>query len=982
MPLGVTLGDMGRRVPIVGRSAELESLRSAFREVVDGEARTVLLAGEAGSGKTRLVSEFLATVDDAAVLAGGCVELGQAAVPFLPLAGALRGLAAARGVDEVSALLTGSAAPLLRLLPRLATDDEPVATKDPLQLFEAVPELLDRLAGDGPAVLVLEDLHWADASSLDLVRFLSTADLSGRLLLLTYRSDEMRRRHPLRPLLAELGRRPDLTRVELAALADEEVVELVAELAGPTAQISLDTLLRRAEGNPFFVEELVAAARDGGAGLSVPLEDVLAERLDRLAEPAAAVVEVLAAVGRRASHSLLRQVVDADDGLAGGLRTAIEDGVLVTDATGYSFRHALIQEAAYERLLPGQRLELHRRIAAALVHDPSLAEGGAQAAAAEIAFHAERAGDVDTAYEASIRAGRRAARCYAIVEAHAHFERALSLLDRAKDPNDSASLTELYVEAARAANAVGNLQAAIEHYERALGSTASDLVAARVMQEMAETQWTAGDPEGAERTVASALDRLGPEPTKERADLLALRAMKKAVADDWTGAMRGGEAALDVARQTGSIRAEVRALEALGCGQVMAMVDPLAGLANVAAATALARERDDTDSFLHAAANEATCLEYAGRNTDAHRVTVECVDTCAQRGFTGIYLDFQRLNVVTGLMRIGAWDDAATILRRLRFSRRPGTVRVFHVMMSATLALARGEYDEAAGLLRAAQQEMSSNLGTIWRAPLAECQIRLGLGTGDDESVKAGIDVILGLPAEAPVFPYYPVVGRAVADRALAARDELTGALATIDQMVERIRPGARRTTEEARAAWERCRLILLAERERASGTPSATAWRAVLDVPVDQPQVAEQLYVKLRLAEALRAAGESPADVLLPAYDEARRLGSPIADDLAAVARRARVKLPGTGRDDLAETVDHGLTRRENEVLRLLATGASNREIAEALFISGKTASVHVSNILAKLGATNRTQAAAIARDLGLDTPSPKGSAYSPSDS
>lgn len=939
-----------KQVPMVGRAQELATLQAVYDDLAQG--RVVLLAGEAGSGKTRLITEFLAGIA-APRLVGGCVELGQAAVPFLALASALRGL------DE--SLFEGPTAPLARLVPRMTpTGGAPAA--DPLALFEAVPALLDRLAGDAPAVLVVEDLHWADQSTLDAVRYLAHVGMPNRLMVLTFRTDEMRRLHPLRPVLAELGRLPQTERIDVAPLTRQEVAELARALGGQAD----DGVAERSEGNPFYVEELVAAE---GARLPATLDEVLGNRLDALPDPARDVVDVLAVVGRSTAHGLLQELVGEK---AGGLRIAIEDGVVVDDGSGYRFRHALLREAAYDRVLAGTRITLHGAVAAALQTRPELAEGGAQAAAAEIAFHAFEAGDWDTAYSASVRAAERAEAACAVTEAHVLLERAVSLRGRVADPGEP-SEPELLVRAAKAAHDAGAHDLAVAHLEAALALVPREDVRlwASISRKLGEALWSAGAVDGGEGVVDGALAELGDLAIPERAELLALRGMKRIFRNDWPGARRQGLEAVEVARATGSLWAEIRALEAAGCGEAWAFEKQDAGLEHLRRAMALAQEHHELDSYVHSAANYATALEYHGHPAESDQVVGDCIEFCTEVGYAGAWLDFQRLNLAEAMLRRGDWDQAENELDRVRYAQG-GLAELFRLGNYAILATFRGDV-EAARRHHAAAAERASSAGesTMFRAPLLLARGRIGLLADDEQERKAAVEGMTESAEDPSVMNVLPVAAAILAERALASPEQASAALADLDGLVGVYE----RAIERASALplvvqqLDRRRLLVEAERARAGGTTDPTLWRAVLDHPAESHPVADDLYAGLRLSEALLHAGEDAAEVLLSTYARARELRAWLVPDLKRLARRARVRLPGAGRDQVAETIDHGLTEREREVLGQLATGATNRQIAGVLFISEKTVSVHVSNILAKLGAANRTEAAAIARDLAART-------------
>lgn len=963
-----------RRAARVGREEEFEALRSAYADVERGAARVVLLGGEAGSGKTRLIADFLDEIPGVPVISGNCVELSQAAVPFLPLASALRVLAQERSGDEMATLVSGAAGPLLQLLPRLQSEAMVENGPDPLKLFEAVPELLDRLAPRGPAVLIFEDLHWADASTLDLVRFLTLSSLKGRLLVFTFRNDEMRRRHPMRPVLAELSRLSEVERIEIDPLDDDEVVELVNGLLPPGAmRPPLHQIIRRADGNPFFVEELVTCCAQGAPALATQLGDLLLNRLDRLPEAATAVAEVIAVTGRRASHRLIEKVAAMDaDALIGGLRIALDDGAIVADPTGeyYGFRHALLQEAAYEGMPAGARRALHQRIAQTLTEDPSLAEGGAQAAAGEIAFHAERAGDVDTAYAASIRAAQRAAESFAVVESYMQFERAVGLHAEAS-PEVRIDEPELRRQASRAAYFVGNYQRSADHLRAALAATPPDQVEAsvRLLNTLGEVLKFHADDEGSLVASEQALALAGHEPSAARGEALAHLAFKHMLHERYAESIVVGTEALEMCRSFGSRTGEIRAIEALGCSRTIAGLDVDQGLDELRLGVRLADELDDFEYIAHIGVNYGAALYFCGRVAESRRWDQECVEKYERRGQAGAVIDFQRTNLAWSLIDAGDWDTADRLLTRMRFNQFRGLGRIHRQICAAILATARGQYVEAQAFADGARQDASSAESMQYLAPLAWVSMVIASALNDEVSLKSAVEQLLDFDAVPPVLRYYGDLARVLVDQELDAGTDLDHCVGLLDELDRRVVGSAEGAPDggQGTLSYEQTRLWIAAERQRALGVTDPKAWQVALGASRDYSSVTDVLYLQWRYAQALVEAGEDATGVLIPAFTRADELGSPLAGDLAALARRARIRLPGVARDAVGGVVDHGLTDREREVLELIARGSTNRQIAEELFISAKTASVHVSNILGKLGVANRTEAAKVAHDLGI---------------
>jgi predicted ATPase len=364
---------------LIGRVAELAELEAALRDAAGGQPSLAFVAGESGVGKSRMVAEFASRTQEAGarVEIGECVELGDEELPYAPIVSVLRSLAR-EGDSVLDELPPGTRAELATLLPELGAGTWPAGaeqlranetTLGQPRLFEALLTLLEHLGREQPLVLVLEDIHWADRSTRGFLVFLGRSLWTERVLVVaTYRSDELHRRHPLRPLLAELERDPRARRIELTRLTREELADLLADiLGGPPDADLVERLYARSEGNPLFTEELLAAGLDGRGGLPTTLSDALMVRIERLSEPAQEVLRLLSA-GQLLSHDVLAEA----SGLGGAdlravVREAAESNVIVADARGrYRFRHALLREVVHDDLLPGEHAELHLALAKAL----------------------------------------------------------------------------------------------------------------------------------------------------------------------------------------------------------------------------------------------------------------------------------------------------------------------------------------------------------------------------------------------------------------------------------------------------------------------------------------------------------------------------------------------------------------------------------------------------------------------------------------
>src|SRR5829696_377000 len=514
------IGGVARRVSspvVVGRHAEAARLGAALERAAGGQPAIVLVAGEAGVGKTRLVHGLVGRAGElgAVALTGGCLDVGDGVLAYAPLVEALRPLVGLLDAAELERVLGGARGELARVVPELGPPpagaggggrpaEAPLA---PTRLFELLLGVLHRLAEGAPLLLVVEDLHWADQSTRDLLGFLVRNLRGGVALVLTYRSDELHRRHPLRPFLAELDRSGRAERLELERLGRRDLAELLAGiLEAPAPPALIGEILARSEGNPFFAEELLAAHLDG-TRLPLALPDLVLARVEALSEPAQRVLEVAAVAGTRVDHELLAAVVDQDaEQLVRLLREAVTRHVLgVDEATGaYVFRHALVQEAIYDDLLPVQRGPLHAAYARALERriarrgDTPGAGGATAVEQGRLAYHWYAAHDLGQALLASVKAGQAAEAASALAEALGHYERALELWDQAPEAAASSPLDRgtLLHRAAEAANLAGYDDRAITLGRLALDRVdpvAEPLRAGALLERLARYHWTAAD---------------------------------------------------------------------------------------------------------------------------------------------------------------------------------------------------------------------------------------------------------------------------------------------------------------------------------------------------------------------------------------------------------------------------------------------------------------------------------------------------------
>jgi DNA-binding CsgD family transcriptional regulator/tetratricopeptide (TPR) repeat protein len=995
-------GEMGGRVAsptFVGRVEELQALEAARGRVADADPAVVLVGGEAGVGKTRLIAELTArcAAEGMWVLVGGCVPVGNGALPYAPIVQALRVLLAEVGVGAVRELVGPSWPELARLLPALGEPDRSGRPDqaDHARLFELLLGLLGRLGEQAPLVLVVEDLHWADQSTRDLLAFLVRNVRRERVLVvITHRNDEPGQQR-LGPYLAELDRGGPMQRLEVPRLnRAQTAVQLTGILGAAPAAALVDGVFARSEGNPFFTEELLAAVQAGSRELPPTVGDLLRGRVQALSEPARQVLAVVAVAGRPAPHQLLAAIAGLDGrALVTALREAVAHQLLVTrpGEDGYTFRHALLGEVVEADLLPGERTRLHAACAQALASWPELGEAASAAAKAELAVHWDAAGEPARALPARVEAGIAAERARAFPEAARHYQRALELWTLVPEPGRPAGLdrVDLLTRAADAVALAGTVEHAISLLEEALRATdcAVEPVRAAVLlarlgdhRRMVEAAPAAlAAYEAAERLLA------GASPSAEGARVLAAHAL--ALLATWRPeeAISPCEEAIRIARAVGDRAEEARALNILGgCLTDLGEMDRAIGL--LLEARRIAEEVGEAETVVRTYVDLCYALALAGRGQDALADAQDGYLRACQLGLehatgslvaaalawqlldSGRWGECERL--LGELLSADSWDafelhsvkgrlltrrgafTAARTENSLAVQLSPPTWRAFQLQGVAELALWQGHHDEAEtavaeGLRWWSEYDPAAALPHLF-APWAALTFRLEA----DRATRAA--------------------ARQTPDEVAAARQRAAPVLAALDRLTAAASPQAAYPEVACNLLLARAELSRLEGRSDPEGwQTSAAAWER-LERPF------EAAYAGFHQAEALLAGGVSRPQVepiLRRAHQTAVTLGAgPLRREIELLAQRGRLRLDEHAQPSAAPralpspATSLGLTRREVEVLTLVAEGRTNRQIGQALFITPKTAGVHVSRILAKLGVAHRGEAAAIAHQLGLD--------------
>jgi DNA-binding CsgD family transcriptional regulator/tetratricopeptide (TPR) repeat protein len=924
---------------------------------------------------------------------GACVPVAGEALPFAPLAQALRSLRGSEWDEQVPL-----PAELARLVPTAADPDEPVAVGEPLpplRLFEATLGLLRRLGRIRPVVHVVEDLHWADPGSLDLLRFLAT-NLTGErvLLLLTYRSDEPVEGSPLLPWLAELGRMPVTERIDLGRLTAADTRLLISRLTGgPPSGPLVESTLARSDGNPLFVEHLVDSVAAGDTDLPGTLRELLRARVARHGGATRRLLRAASVVGRVMPLSLLATMADESmEEVEEALRPALEQHLLeIRGDADLGFRHPALREVVYAELLPGERARWHRAAAVALAGNDDPTTVG------EVARHWHLAGDLRSATVASARAGYAAERIYAFADAHTSFSRAAELMGSltGEDPSDPevASLDRpvLLEHAAQAASLVGEHEDAVRAVSAALDEVHDPLSRARLLERLGAFEFFAGRGDRAETAYREALALLPDgEVSAMAAGLHAGLALTAAAWSRLDEAQQVGQVALSMARSTGARRAEGVALDALGVAAAAAG-NPGHGAELLVESLTVARELSVPDDVAIVYVNLIHVLGQANRIAEAAAVGLEGVEAVRRFGLMRQYGGLLLSNVGDCLIRSGRYAEADDVVRQALSDQPRGIQAAPALLQSGRLAMITGDLAlawermeqarvivEAESAPDAWQREVYEALSEaeLWlRRPAAAFDLAvdgLTICCGGDERLSGQTLVMLGL--------------RALADQAEVLRPHdhqrhrLRRQRAELTGLAEQLDPDPLRATHGSSVEALPVALTCRAELARLDGGDAVTAWQCAEEAWTATGRPFAVAYSRWRLAEArlhlrVDAAG---TEALRRAWDAAVRLGArPLVQELETLAGVCRIELAPREAAGVPAQVTRAtaldafaLTPREREVLEGLAVGRTNQEIADSLFISVKTASVHVSNILRKMGVSGRQEAGRLAHRLGLGHP------------
>jgi DNA-binding CsgD family transcriptional regulator/tetratricopeptide (TPR) repeat protein len=995
----------------------MDRLGEALDRAAEGRGGAMIVSGEAGVGKTRLLTEFVAArCTGATVLVGACLALADGAPPYWPVVDAIRGLRrpeeapalariAAPGMADVAGggalgqrpAGTGALeAPAQAVSPTGTGNAEPVAQAQD-QVFEPVLRTIEQATAMGPVLLVVEDLHWSDRSTRDLLTFLAGNLRRHPFLFLgTYRSDALVPGHALHLWLAELVRGAGAELLELGRLSREEVTRQLAGILGaPPRPDIADAIWARSGGNAFFAEELLAAMVAGQEDLPPTLRQVLMARIGNLSPTASTMLTMVATAGTPVRHELLAALGRlSDEDLIRAIRECVDQQDLLVEprGDGYTFRHSLLREAVEEQLLPAERIALHRACARALTADRSLAYGSP---AAELAWHWYAAGDHARAVHASVEAAVAAQTSFGYAEACAHLERALQLRESGQTPDlpgaPPVDVLELRMRAAECANLAGDHAKAAALARTAAGSLGPGTTpgsAALVWERLGRYLWDSGASEDALGAYERAVELVAADrETQVAARVLGAQASALMLAGRYAESHRRAQEALDIARHTGARREEAQVLAVLGFD--LAYFGDPAGVALLHDARRIAEEDADPDGVARAYVHLTTLLsEPLNRLEEAVVVAEEGLARVQAMGLARFHGAALQAMIVNTLFRLGRWEESDRRVQEAFDAKPAGTAAMDLHLARAKISMARGEFVATAADLEAVRTLSARAIDPRFIVPVLTLEAGLALWEHrlDDarDAVAAGL---ARLTVSQEVWFAAPLAWhglRAEADRAASARarrgtQELDAARATAAALMDHLRHLKGRLDPSA-AAVHRAADIYTAmcegEWSRLEGASSAEIWEDVAATWDTMSQPYPAAYARWRLAEALlaRRARSGPAtEALRWAHATAQRLGAdPLRREVEDLATRAGIsveepaELPTAAAPPTVEA-ELGLTRREVEVLRLVALGRTNREVASTLFISEKTAGVHVSNILRKLDLRSRVEAGAYAHRVGL---------------
>ena len=764
---------------LVGRASELALLDVALRRAEEGAPRIILIGGDAGLGKSRLVAEFAegARRSGVRVLVGGCLDLGGDGLPYGPFLEALRTLSDDLSPAELSTLLGEIAQELVAVAPGFARYLEPSTETDDgsrhdaasapgggradqARLFELTLAVLDRVSTERPLVVVLEDLHWSDPATRDLLTFLARNLRRERILLVgTFRTDDLARGHPLLVRLAETARYSNVERLDLRPLdLDEQRDQLAGILGQPPSRGLAERIHARSEGNPFFAEELLAGDLGVSADIdrertAIPrsLHDIMLGRVADLSDAAQRVLRAVSVAGNRADDAFLASVTEFSDAeLDEAIREAVARQILeVSEPSGsYQFRHVLLADVVYADLLPGERRRLHGAVARWLTSPGRAGRAGRGPSAAELSHHWFAAGELSESIGASVQAATAATEVHAHADALRHLERVLEMWDEVPDAASRVGMDHAAVldMAAAAADRSGSGERAVELARAAL--EAIDAEAEPVRAGMTHSRlgvflWSIGERQASIAEHQTAVDLVPDSPPSiERARVLGGLAATLPAAGRYRESRELCELAIATLRAAGSHEGEARLLNFLGM-DLVGLGDIDAGLDHLRVSVRIARETGPLDTLIGSQHNLAFFLAQTDHFEEGLEVASDALATAKRVGLDRRYGAGLRASAGDILHRSGRWDEADAITQEEvdLEADRPGAIylRATRVMFQA----ARGEIEAARADLAIADQLGEDDIDPDVQAYLLQARAELELVEGHPADALRAVEAAL-----------------------------------------------------------------------------------------------------------------------------------------------------------------------------------------------------------------------------------------------
>jgi DNA-binding CsgD family transcriptional regulator len=994
---------------LVDRVEELEAIRAETGIARAGASRLLVLVGHAGIGKSRLLAELDPEPGpDEITLTGSCPPIAGRELPFAAVAGTLRMLARRVDAAELDQVLGPSRAVLARLVPALGGQVQIETDPSEGLVLEHLLGVLERLSRRRALTsIVLEDLQWAGPSTWDLLAYLARNPIDAPLLVVgTLRPEEVEPGDRAERILAELWRSSSARVIEVGPIPDEAIVELARTHRPDLDPQAIATVVERAEGNPSIAIELASGTEPGRGEIPAGLAQALAARVGALPGDAQQLLRVAAVIGRRIDPDILLRAsgLSEDAGIA-ALRRVVSTRLLEETSDGPErrlvFRPALLHDVVYGAILGGERPRLHASVARVLAADPESSGAGPERAVA-LAIHWREAGDSMRAFLALVKAAEVSERAFAFAEADRMYGQALAIAAarerpeaelrpigfRAERPQPGAEWSQLLARAAEAASLAGEPQRALERIDEALvGASPGDATTrwrarrARYLLEAGRTS----DALQAFEEVVSLGDALTPD---LRPRLLVEQTRALASAGRYAEAASTGQAALTAAREASRPTEEWQALNAIGTA-LAHQGDAEAALAALEEAHRLTLERPSASmvrprpsrigDLMAGYADVVQALERTGQREAAADTARAAAGAAGRLGAAGWQGRFD-ISAAFDLYHLGRWGDAQALCDEAIAQGGSGSAAEASVVR-ARIKVATGDWEAAERDLESAQRWIDADppptAVAAYHLALAELALWRHRPRDAEEAVERGLQRLIASEralerAELCLIGIRVATEKADQARLRRASAEVATARESLDRhsaelraVLEPDQPGvasragallaaaAADATDEARAS--------------ADGLAAADAWERI-----GEPYPAA--YYRWRAADRLlsRRDRARATAVLRQAAAMADDLGArPLRGEIDALAARARIDLreadatdDGTGDEP---GIDLGLSTREMEVLQLLAGGRTNRQIAEELFITEKTAGHHVSSILGKLGVATRLEAAGVAYRAGI---------------